>query len=247
MAVNKGDFILLNYTCKIKESGETVDTTVEKIAKDAKLHKEGTSYEPRFVVVGEGWVPKGLDESFIGLETGKTVSVEVPPEKGHGSRDPSKIKLLPLRRFKAEGLAPAPGLQVEIDGRPALVRAVGAGRVQVDFNHPLAGKTLIYEVSVEKVLQTQDEKVKAIIHRRIPNISVEKFATTIMEREVNIEIPEEAFLLEGLQVAKRVISNDLQKYFQEIAKVSFIEIFKKAAPVAAEAKPEQVQVSEGTR
>jgi FKBP-type peptidyl-prolyl cis-trans isomerase 2 len=238
MPVQKGDFILLNYTCKVKESGEIIEATTEKAAKDYGIYKEGRTYEPLFIVVGEGWVPKGLDESLIGLDVGKTLTIEVPPEKAYGPRDPSKIRLLPLRRFRSEGLTPTPGMQVEIDGKPAQVRAVGAGRVQVDYNHPLAGKNLIYEVSVEKILEDKEDKIKAIIHKRIPGIDVEKFKLTISEKELTVEVPDEAFFIEGLQLAKRSISTDLQKFMPEIEKTSFVEVFRKP-PAAPEGEPKQ--------
>jgi len=249
MPIKAGDFILADYTCKVKESGEVIDTTIAKVAEEVKLHKHDAVYEPMFIVVGEGWVTKGLDEALSGLEMGKTATIEVPPEKAHGARDPSKIKLVPLRRFKADRVTPAPGMQLEIDGKPALIRAVGAGRVQVDFNHPLAGKTLIYEVSIASVIEAKEEKIKAIMHRRLPNVATEKFGLTLTERELTIEIPEEAFFLEGLQLAKRMILTDLEKLVPEIEKISFIEVFKKPKPPEVkppvEAKPEQVQASPG--
>jgi len=249
MPIKAGDFILADYTCKVKESGEVIDTTIGKVAEEAKLHKHDAVYEPMFIVVGESWVTKGLDEGLLGLEIGKTATIEVSPEKGYGARDPSKIKLIPLRRFKADGVTPVPGMQLEIDRKPALIRSVGAGRVQVDFNHPLAGKTLIYEVSIASAIEAKEEKIKAIIHRRLPGVAKEKFGLTLTEKELAIEIPEEAFFLEGLQLAKRVILTDLEKLIPEIEKISFIEVFKKPKPPEAkppeEAKPEQVQTSPG--
>jgi len=249
MPIKAGDFILADYTCKVKESGEVIDTTISKVAEEAKLHKHDAVYELMFIVVGEGWVTKGLDEGLSGLEMGKTATIEVSPEKGYGTRDPSKMKLIPLRRFKADGVMPVPGMQLEIDRKPALIRSVGAGRVQVDFNHPLAGKTLIYEVSIASVIEAKEEKIKAIIHRRLPSVAKEKFGLTLAEKELTIEIPEEAFFLEGLQLAKRMILTDLEKLIPEIEKISFIEVFKKPklpeAKPPVEAKPEQVQTSPG--
>src|SRR5713101_8082439 len=84
------------------------------------------------------------------------------PEKGFGNRDPQMMRLVPLRRFRDKEY-PTPGQQVEFDGRPAVVRAVGAGRVQVDYNHPLAGRTLVYDVSIDKVLDNENEKILNLI------------------------------------------------------------------------------------
>lgn len=227
MAVKESDFILLDYSCTVKESGEVIETTSVDVAKEKNLHKEGTTYEPLFIIVGEEWVPKGLDEGLVGLDVEKPTTVEVPPDKAYGTRDPSKVRLTPLRRFRAEGLTPIPGATVQIDGRAAVVRTVGAGRVQVDYNHPLAGKTLIYEATVKKILDDLAEKLKAIIHRRIPSIDSEKFTLELTEKSIRVEIPEEAFYLDGIQVLKRAVSADVLKFFPQFENVVFAEVHKR--------------------
>jgi peptidylprolyl isomerase len=236
--VKKGDFALVNYTCKVEESGEIVDTTIEETAKKAGLYKEGSKYEPLFIIVGEGWIPKGLDEGLIGLTIGKPAVIKVPPEKGYGLRDPSKMKLIPLRRFKKEGVTPSPGMHIEIDNKLALIRAVGAGRVQVDFNHPLSGKTLIYEVSIEKIIEDNAEKVKALINKRIPDVSKEKFKVTFINKSIEIEVPEEAFFIDGLQLAKRAISLEILKYFNWIKNIRFIECYERKGGEGEQKKEE---------
>ncbi len=243
MPLKNGDFILANYSLKIKETGETVGTTLESVAKETKLYRGEERYEPFFIIVGEGWVPKGLDEALTGLEVGKASTLELPPEKAYGVRDPKKVRLVPLRKFTAEGLTPIPGLQVNVDGKAAQVRSVGAGRVQVDYNHPFAGKTLIYDLTIEKVLETDEDKIRNLVHKRIPTVDLEKFNIKIQKVKLEVEIPEEAFFLEGLQVAKRTVTADIEKYLPSIETVAFFETFKKPAPPPAttpEAKPAPV-------
>jgi peptidylprolyl isomerase len=229
MAVKPGDFLLVNFTLKVKESGETVDTTYDAVAKDAHLHQHDATYGPRFIILGEGWLPKGLEDSLVGADIGKQTTVELPPEKGYGARDPAKMRLVPLRRFREQGV-PNPGAQIELDGRPAIVRAVGAGRVQVDYNHPLAGRTLIYDVSIEKVVEDDNEKVLNIISKRIPEVDKTKFNIEKSGTELTVEVPEEAFYLSGLQIAKRSVTSDIQKYFPDVETISFREVFKKRTP-----------------
>jgi peptidylprolyl isomerase len=226
MALQKGDFILMDYVAKVKETGEVFDTTIEEIAKKERLYKEGEIYEPKLVVVGEGWVLKALDESLTTMEVGKQATVEIPPEKAFGPRDPEKVRRVPLRQLTAKGITPSLGMRLEYDGKMATVRAIGAGRVLLDFNPPLAGKTLVYEVTVKKKLETQEEKISALIHRRIPSVEVEKFKFNVKAKVVSVEMPEEAFYIEGIQVAKRGIALDIQKFFPEITTVKFIETFK---------------------
>jgi peptidylprolyl isomerase len=141
-------------------------------------------------------------------------------------------------------------MEIEIDGKPVLIRASGAGRVQVDYNHPLAGKTLIYEVSVEKILETVEEKVKSIIHKNLPGINIEKFNLILSNKELTIEIPQEAFFVEGIQFIKQSISNDIQKFIPEIEKISFVEIFKKPEiekPKVEEKQEEKLEESKFTQ
>ena len=235
MPFEKGDFTLIDYVAKVKETGEVFDTTTEETAKKERLYKEGEIYEPKLVVIGEGWVLKALDESLLNFEAGKTNSVEIPPDKAFGSRDPEKVRLVPLRKLTAKGITPQLGMRLEVDGKLATVRTLGAGRVQLDYNPPLAGKTLVYEVTVQKKLETEKEKITALIHRRIPAVDIGKFDLKITKTNVIINVPEEAFYIEGLQLAKRGIATDVQKFFPEMTTVRFVEEFKRQK---IEKKPE---------
>ena len=259
MPFEKGDFVLIDFTAKVKETGEVFDTTKEDIAKKEKLYKEGQIYEPNLIVIGEGWVLKTLDESLPTQEPEKTASVEITPEKAFGNRDPEKVRLVPLKRLMAKGITPQLGMRVEYEGKLAIIRTLGAGRVQLDFNPPLAGKTLVYEVTVHRKLETEEEKINALIHRRIPSVDVSKFEVKNKKTMVEIEVPEEAFYIEGLQAAKRGIAIDIQKFLAEKNTVAFAETFRKKEvatekPTAekppveqteeAEAQPPQAQQTE---
>ena len=227
MPIQKSDFILVDYTGKVKETGEVFDTTSEETAKENKVYKEGEIYEPGLVVVGEGWVLKALDEALLTFKIRKNESVEIPPESAFGNRDPEKVKLVPLRRLAARGITPRLGAQIEYDKRLATVRTMGSGRVTLDFNPPLAGKTLVYEVSVKKKLKTAQEKISALIYRRIPAVEAEKFAFKVGKANVTVNMPEEAFYVDGIQLAKRGIALDIQRFLPEITTVKFVEAFKK--------------------
>ena len=247
MSIQKSDFILVDYTGKVKETGEVFDTTSEETAKENKFYKEGEIYEPRLVVVSEGWVLKALDEALLTFKIRKNETVEIPPESAFGNRDPEKVKLVPLRRLAARGITPKLGAQIEYDKRLATVRTMGSGRVTLDFNPPLAGKTLVYEVTVQKKLITAEEKISALIHRRMPSVDVEKFDFKVGKANVTMNMPEEALYVEGIQLAKRGIALDIQRFLPELTTVKFIETFTKpgAAPQAKkEAKKETKKKAE---
>lgn len=226
----KGDFVLIDYVARVAETGEVFDTTIEEVSRREGIYQEGGVYEPKLVVIGEGWVLRALEEAIQSMELEKTATIEIPPEKGFGNRDPEKVKMYPLRRFIAQGITPRVGMRVEVNGKVATIRAIGGGRVQLDFNPPLAGKTLIYEVTVRKKIETTEEKIKALIHRRIPQVDIGKFSLEIGEDSVTINVPEEAFFIEGIQVIKRGIFMDIQKFFPEKKTVRFIEVFKREEP-----------------
>jgi len=233
MTLQKGNFILINYTAKVKETNEVFDTTIEETSKKEHLHKEGEIYEPKLIVIGEGWVLKILDESLATMEINKAQSVEIPPEKGFGPRDPEKIKRISLKQLLAKDIHnPTIGMRIEYGGKNATIRSIGAGRVLLDFNPPLAGRTLIYDVTVNKKLETNEERIAALIHRRIPVVEEAKFKLAIQEKVLTIDMPEDTFYVEGVQIAKRGIAMDVQKFLPEMAEIKFVETFK------SETKPE---------
>ena len=246
MPFAKGDFILIDYVAKVKETGEVFDTTKEDIAKKEHLYKEGELYEPKLIVTGENWVLQALDESLATFEPEKPNIVEISPDKAFGPRDPEKVRLVPLRRLTEKGITPQLGARIEYNGKLATVRTMGAGRVQLDFNPALAGKTLVYEVTVTKKLETNQEKLTALLHRRIPLVEASKFDIKPKKTEIDIVMPEDAFYLEGIQVAKRGLAMDIQKFFPDINTVKFIEEFKRSKPAAqpAEAKTEEAKAAE---
>jgi peptidylprolyl isomerase len=231
MTLQKGDFILINYTSKVKETNEVFDTTYEEVSKKEHLHKEGEFYEPKLVVVGEGWVLKALDDSLTSMEVNKPATVEIPAEKGFGQRDPEKIKRVPLKQLLAKEINPVIGARIEFQGKMAVVRSIGAGRVLLDFNPPLAGRTLIYDVTVTMKLEKNEEKIGALVHRRVPVVEENKFKLTIQDSNLTIDMPEDTFYVEGIQIAKRGIAMDIQKFIPDIAETKFVETFK------AEPKP----------
>jgi peptidylprolyl isomerase len=248
MALQKGDFILINFTAKVKETNEVFDTTVEEVAKKEKLQKEGEIYEPRLIVIGENWVLKPLDESFTTMEPTKPATVEIAPDKAFGPRDPEKVKRVHIKQLAEKGINPVIGGRIEFGGKNAIIRSIGAGRALLDFNPPLAGKTLVYDVTVNKKLETNEEKIASLVHRRIPIVEEAKFKFTLADKNLTIDMPEDTFYIEGVQIAKRGIAMDVQKFFPETS-IQFIETFKapekpkpaeqeKPAEAATEAKAE---------
>jgi len=222
MTLEKGSLILLDYTAKIKDTNEIFETTRESDIKDSKEFDPSKKYEPRLLGVGEGWVLKGLDDALLNANIDEHLNIEIPPEKAFGERDPSKVRMIPLRKLGEKANEIGVGDVVEIDQRMGIVRFIGSGRVQVDFNHKYAGRTLIYDANIVKKIDSDDEKISNLIKRRLPleltDIHYEK-----KDSDLEIIVPEKIFLLDGLQIIKRGIVNDISKFIPVFKTIVFVE------------------------
>ncbi|HHI30465.1 MAG TPA: peptidylprolyl isomerase, partial [Candidatus Methanoperedenaceae archaeon] len=158
--IQDGDFIRLTYTGRIgDENGNVFDTTDEEVAKENDIFHENYTYGGEKIIIGAGHALKGLEEEVIGKEVGHSGTVILPPEKGFGEYDPSLMKSYGASKFNQK---PEVGIRVFVDGQYGTVRRMIGRRVQVDFNHPLAGKTLHYTYVVEEKIEDELEKVRGL-------------------------------------------------------------------------------------
>lgn len=227
--IEKGDFILIEMTGRTLETDEVFETTDEELAKNEGIHSDDRVYGPRLVVVGETFVLKGLDDKLAGLKLEEAAEVEIPPEEAFGERSPEMVNTVPFRMLRSKGVNPVVGSQVEVDGRVATVRSVGAGRVQLDYNHPRAGRTIIYHVKATQKYVENEDKIKALIGRRFISIDTNLFKIRFLKKKVRIQIPDEIFFGENIQIAKRGVALDIQKYFEDINEVEYTEVIKRAS------------------
>ncbi len=246
MTFEKGALIYVNYTAKVKDTGEAIESTVADEAKKLNIYDPDRRYEPRLVSVGEDWVLKGLDEEISRMSTGERKTVELPPEKAWGERDPTQLRMIPLRKFGEKADELRNGDTVDVDNRLGVVRFIGSGRAQVDFNHRLAGKTLVYDVEVLSQVDTDEQKVRALIKRRFPGEVGEKTEFVQNDDTVTVKIPEDAFMVEGLQVIKRGISNDVAHFLPAVNTVVFEEVYKRKEPAKPAGSAEQPQSTTDT-
>jgi peptidylprolyl isomerase len=224
MPLAKGTLVYVNYSAKVKDTGDAIETTIEDEAKKMDIYDADRRYEPRLVAVGEDWVLKGLDEEIAKMDVGEKKTAELPPDRAWGGRDPTLLRMVPLRKFGEKADELRVGDEVEMDNRVAVVRFIGSGRAQVDFNHRLAGKTLIYDIEVVRKVEPGDDTIRSLMKRRFPGEG-EKLVFTQNEGEVSVTIPDEAFLVEGLQFIKRGIANDVLHFVPEVTKVTFTEVY----------------------
>src|SRR5918994_1172430 len=224
MALERGSLVLVDYTAKVKDSNEIFETTNEEDAKKSDLYDPTRKYEPRLVSIGEGWVLKGLDEALTSTDVGQKLSIEISPDKGFGERDTSKVRMIPQRKLGEKANEIKVGDVVELDDRTGIVRYIGSGRVQIDYNHRLASRVLVYDVNVVKKIESNEDKIKYLLKRRLP-LDDEKAKIEHNDDTVLIELPEDISLLDGLQIIKKAVTTDIFKFVDSLNKITFQEVY----------------------
>ena len=242
MAFKKGELILLDYTAKIKDNGEVFETTIEEDAKKNSIHDPSIKYQPKLVSIGEAWVLKGLDDALSETSVGEKKTIEVSADKGFGARDKGKVRMIPLRKLGEDAEKVSVGDTVEVDNKKGIIRFIGSGRVQIDYNHRYAGKTILYEINVKKSLDADDDRISAILKSRMP-VEDDKLVFKKNAYSLDVTIPEEIFRLEGLAVLNHFFQMDIFKFVSSVQKINFIETYtNKQSPKpqekTAEKKPE---------
>ena len=161
--IKKHDFVEIEYTGRIKEDGTIFDTTDEKAAKESGMYDKNADYSPIVICIGENRLLKALEEQIAGKETGKEYTFEISPENAFGKKDAKLIQLIPTSKFRQQNIQPMPGLQLNIDGIFGVVKTVSGGRCLVDFNHPLAGKDIVYNARIIRIIEDGKEKLNSLL------------------------------------------------------------------------------------
>jgi FKBP-type peptidyl-prolyl cis-trans isomerase SlpA len=112
---------------------------------------------PATFVVGDGTLPPGVEKRMLGLAAGSAARLEIPACDAFGEARAENVRFMQRAQFGA-GVVPEPGLIVSFrapDGElPGVIRSIEGELVVVDFNHPLAGRDLVFEVSILAVTPT---------------------------------------------------------------------------------------------
>jgi len=118
--------------------------------------------KPIVISVGNEMVLSGFDSELIGKEIGKKYTIHLLPEQAFGKRDPSLIRILPMKIFREKNINPAPGMAFQMDNHLVRILSVSGGRITTDFNNPLAGKEIDYEFTIKQKIEDNTEKVNAL-------------------------------------------------------------------------------------
>lgn len=221
--MNEGDFVSIDYIGRVKGTGEVFDLTMEDVAKKEKIFNNKVHYGPVTVIVGGNFIIKGLDEGLKGMKVNEKKKVDVSAKSAFGDRRNEMITLVPLSVFKQQKIDPEPGSYVNINNVNGRVVSIDGGRVKVDFNHPLAGKDLEYEVEIKSVVTDVSDKLKAIvsyftgIEKELPEVKISgKEAEVSMKKPVDLP-----------SSVKKLIADTALKWIKDLDKVKFVDTYGK--------------------
>jgi peptidylprolyl isomerase len=148
---------------KVK-TGDTVVVVYDGLLDNGDIFESSETSGPLEFTVGEGSVMPAFEEQIIGLKQGEQKTFQLTPTEAHGQSNPELIhtvdrSVLPNPEQLTVGLVL--GLTIDHEGKkekvPAMVTAMNGNQVTVDFNHPLAGKTLTYRVTVQSITTATEQ------------------------------------------------------------------------------------------
>jgi FKBP-type peptidyl-prolyl cis-trans isomerase SlpA len=140
LTIGPGRKVTMHFAIKL-EDGQIIDSNFDK--------------NPVEFEVGDGNIPEGFESALTGLKVGEHVELTIAPERGFGQHNPSNIQRLKRSDFKDMDLEPGLVVSFQEPGGeiPGVIVEYDDKNVSVDFNHPLAGKTLTFEVKVLQVTE----------------------------------------------------------------------------------------------
>jgi FKBP-type peptidyl-prolyl cis-trans isomerase SlyD len=150
MTIHQNSVVTFHYTLS-GEDGQTLETTRER--------------EPMLYLHGAGNIIPGLEKAMDGRSAGDSFSVTVAPEEAYGPRAPSKVQRVPAKHFpQPKKLKPGQVVRLNTRRGPmqAVVLKVGRFNIDIDVNHPLAGRTLTFDV---EIVDVRDATPDEIAHR----------------------------------------------------------------------------------
>ncbi len=149
MKITDNCIVFMHYTLK-DDQGQVIDSSTGK--------------QPMPYLHGHGNIVPGLEKALTDLEMGETTKVTVSPEEGYGQVDPQAVQLFALEAFENIDEI-KPGMQFHAEGpegqvQVITVREIREDGVLIDRNHPLAGKTLNFEVEITEVRKATEGELE---------------------------------------------------------------------------------------
>jgi len=216
--MKQGDFVKIDYVGRIKSTGTIFDLTKKEVAKEENIYNPNGNYSPVVLIIGSGYIIEGLDEELRKMKVGDKKKIEIPPEKAFGPKKDEMIRLMPESVFKEQNLNVTPGYIVSMGNLKGKVLSVEGGRVRVDFNHPLAGQVIEYDLEVIGTVDDPKEQIKSVVDyfAKIDGIEADvkkKVAEITVRKDVDVIRP-----------VKKIIADTVMKWC-DVKEVKWTEVF----------------------
>ena len=221
--MKKGQLVYINYIGKLKGTNEVFDTNLEDVAKNAGIYNEKIKYRPLPVIIGTGYIFKKIEDNLAEMKEGEKRNIDLSKEEAFGDRKEELVRQVPMNVFASQGLKPKVGQEINVSGIKGRVINISGGRVTIDFNHPLAGKDLEFEVELIKEAKDTKEKILGIIEIFTAN----KEAFDVQIEGETIKIFDKERILDAPRV--RSITQNIFDWVDGIKKVKFITEFEKVS------------------
>ena len=221
--VDTKKMVHVNYEAYFADNGKLFETNVEAAAKDNGIYSEEHTYAPVPYIVGSNGFFPLVDEAIAKAEIGKEFEVSVPVENAAGAKNPKLVEIHPLQDFYKAEINPYPGMAITLGNRHGVIVSVGAGRVKVDFNNPLAGHDLTYKVTVVDEIADPVEKLKAIMGINFGY--ADEFGYAVEEDKIVITEADICKYHEAWTVSKYRIVSACRSVFG-IDEIDFLQVWK---------------------
>ncbi|MGB3609489.1 MAG: peptidylprolyl isomerase [Cellvibrio sp.] len=144
LTVGPGTRVTLHFSLTLT-TGDVIDSNFER--------------EPATFTVGDGSLLVGFEKALFGMQEGDRETFLIKPEDGFGQRNPNNIQEIPRDQF-SEDIELSEGLMLSFaDAQktelPGVVQRFDDQRVIVDFNHPLAGRDILFDVAILRIEPAQ--------------------------------------------------------------------------------------------
>ncbi len=202
--IAENDFVLIDFVGRIMSSGKIFDLTKKDVADKEGINNKEFNFLPVLVIPGSGYVLKAVADSLLKREVGDKYTLEIKSENAFGKFDPKLVKTLSLNMFRQDGINPSVGDVLMLDNALVTILSVSGGRVMVSFNNPLAGKDLVYDIEIVKILDNSIDKCASIFEHYVGK---RPDSLDINENKVKI-----SYKGEIKPYTKDAISSDIKKY-----------------------------------
>ena len=218
-----GAIIHVDYDLFSGETGDLIETTREDIAKEYEMHQEGRTYSPMVCVVGNGNLIPGFGTALKEAKVGTEVTVEIEPAEAYGEKDASMVETISIDKLRRAVQDPNSlylGAPVNINGRQGYLSYLAAGRARIDYNHPMAGKTLKYVFTVVKEVKGKEDKVLGLLES---NSGHSGFEVSFKGDDLSIVLPQ-AMLFDTNAAMLKFRLVTMIRDAVECGKISFVEV-----------------------